>query len=84
MRVWIHERDMRESRKHKMNGLSIGMKKQEKGMEETMHLRQVREREGNDILRWGKEGEGNFRICEDYLLEPRLVEENQREDWKHI
>jgi hypothetical protein len=49
-----------------------------------LSLRQIKLRNGMDILQWGNKGEGTYRVKYAYLQATNLSEEDRRQDWQRI
>eukprot|EP00253_Pinus_taeda_P026566 PITA_26566 len=49
-----------------------------------MDLRRIRNRSGEDILRWGKTMRGTFTVKEAYFLITRHNQDEEDQDWKRI
>eukprot|EP00253_Pinus_taeda_P025221 PITA_25221 len=56
----------------------------EEGYLREMDLRKIRNRTGEDILRWGKTMRGSFTVKEAYFLTTRQNQDEEDQDWKKI
>eukprot|EP00253_Pinus_taeda_P031554 PITA_31554 len=56
----------------------------EEGYLREMDLRKIRNRTGEDILRWGKTMRGSFTVKEAYFLTTRRNQDEEDQDWKKI
>eukprot|EP00253_Pinus_taeda_P007926 PITA_07926 len=56
----------------------------EEGYLREMELRKIRNRTGEDILRWGKTMRGSFTVKEAYFLSTRQNQDAEEQDWKKL
>eukprot|EP00253_Pinus_taeda_P029818 PITA_29818 len=83
---WVEEENREIWRKWKKPGewTENINRELEEGYLREMDLRKIRNRTGEDILRWGKTMRGSFTIKEAYFLTTRQNQDEEDQDWKKI